>query len=154
MKTKISVLFLTLFVMSCQYENVLQSFEDQNEQTIETFYSEELQDIPCGLQNIDHDEEEVNLVIKDQADLEKYFQCHDELPEIDFGKYFLLAGVYRHNQCAVFDSQSVTLSNNRVIYKINVIEQDCFAFTSVLYLTTIERKYLNLPVEFEIRFKN
>lgn len=150
---KVSLLFLTLFAFGCQNESVPQDCSDDNGQFLETFYSEELGSIQCGLQNIESTEKEVNLIITNQVDLQKYLTCFELLPEIDFDKYFILAGRYTHNNCAVFDSQQVSLCNNKVIYKIKMLEQACHAITSVFYATVIEKKYSKLTVDFDVQFK-
>ncbi|QLH33167.1 MAG: hypothetical protein HWD62_12780 [Cyclobacteriaceae bacterium] len=104
-----SILFLILLIFGCQTENSPQECSGEDAQYLETFYSEEFASIPCALQNIESTEKEVNLRIESQADLEKYFTCHEQLPEIDFDKYFILTGVYRHHQCAL-------LTANRFYY--------------------------------------
>jgi hypothetical protein len=149
-----SILLLTLLTTGCQNESIPQSCDGDNAQYLETFYSEEFAGIPCELQNIESDKKEVNLVITNQVDLKKYFTCFEQLPEIDFDKYFILAGRYTHNNCAVFDSQQVSICNNKIIFKVKMLEQVCHAVTSVFYATVIEKKYSNLPVDFDVQFKN
>lgn len=133
---------------------MIQNCEGENGQRIETFYNQELEDLPCSLQNINPDTREVNLVIKTQGDYIKYFSCSAELPTLDFEKYFILAGRYRHQQCAVFDRQQVLLCNNKIIFKVEMIEQDCLDLTNVFYVTVIERKYEGLQGVFDVGFKN
>ncbi len=155
-KSKAVIILLLLSVLSgsCQEETMIQNCEGENGQRIETFYNEELREIPCSMQHINPDTREVNLVIKTQADYEKYFTCIAELPTLDFTKYFILAGRYRHHNCAVFDRQQVLLCNNKLIYKVEMLEQICNAFTNVFYVTVIERKYEGLQVVFDVGFKN
>ncbi|MCV9388132.1 hypothetical protein [Reichenbachiella ulvae] len=150
----LSLLFLAVLTTGCENESLTQNCEGDNAEFPEVFYSEELASIPCGLQSVESDNKEVNLVITNQADLEKYFTCHEQLPEIDFNKYFILAGSYTHHQCALLDSQSVSICNGRIAYNVNLLEQDCQAITSVFYAIAIENKYNNLPVDFKIQFKN
>ena len=144
-----SILFLTGLTVSCRNENLSPECE-----VIETFYNDEFENIPCSLQNINTDDQTVNLVIKTQADYEKYFICGTQLPAVDFDKYFILAGRYRHNNCAVFDNQQVLLCNNKIIYRVRMLEQVCHSFTDVYYATAIEKKYEALPVEFDVKFAN
>lgn len=148
------MLLLALLTASCQKEGILQNCDGETVQNIETFYAEEFKNIPCGLQNIGNDKKEVNLVITNQADFEKYISCSGQLPVIDFDKYFILSGVYIHHQCAVFNGQQVSICNNKIIYSVRMLEQDCQAFTTVYYATVIEKKYRNLPIEFDVQFKN
>ncbi len=148
------LLLLSVLSGSCQEESMIQNCEGENGQRIDTFYNEELGNLPCSLQNINPDTKEVNLIIKTKADYEKYFTCSAELPTLDFEKYFILAGRYRHHQCAVFDRQQVLLCNNKLIYKVEMLELICAAFTDVYYFTVIERKYEGLQVVFDVGFKN
>lgn len=152
--TAVSILLLTVFVTSCQNEVVTQNCEGDNAQFLETFYSEEFTSVPCSLQNIESDVKEVNLIISSQPDFEKYFTCFEQFPEIDFEKYFILAGRYTHNNCAVFESQQISICNNKIIYKVRMLEQECHAITSVYYATVLEKKYNSLPVDFNVQFKN
>lgn len=146
------LLILTALSSSCQKEDVI--CEVDNAQQIETFYNNEFENIPCSLQNINTDDKVVNLVIKTQADYEKYFICSYAPPAVDFGKYFILTGRYRHHQCAMFDSQLVLLCNNKIVYKVGMLEQICAAFTNIYYFAVIEREYENLPVVFDVKFSN
>jgi len=150
----VSILLLAALLSSCQNDVVTENCTGENAQILKTFYSDEIAVVPCSLQNIDIDDKEVNLVISNQVDFEKYFTCSEQLPEIDFEKYYILAGMYRHNQCAVFDKQQVTVCNNKIIYKVWMLEPICAAFTNVYYFAVIDRKYKDLPVEFDVKFKN
>ncbi len=151
-KTMPILILFTLLSGSCQEEAMILNCEGENVQRIDTFYDDELENIPCSIQNINPDTKEVNLVIKTQADYEKYFTCSNELPVIDFEKYFILAGRYRHQQCAVFDRQQVLLCNNKLIYKVEMLELICASFTNVFYATVIEREYEGLSVVFDVGF--
>jgi hypothetical protein len=144
-----SLLLMTWLTVSCHNENLSPECD-----VIETFYNDEFENITCSLQNINTDDQTVNLVIKTQADYEKYFICGTQLPAVDFDKYFIITGGYRHNNCAIFDSQQVQLCNNKIIYGVRMLEQDCHAITNVYYATVIEKKYENLAVEFDVKFAN
>jgi len=151
----VSLLLFTALATGCHNEGITQNCQGGDSATpVEAFYSDEFASIPCGLQNVESDDKEINLVITNQADLEKYFTCHEQLPEIDFDKYFILAGRYTHHQCAVFDTQSVSICNGRIVYKVYILEQICAAFTSVFYASVLEKKHSNLPVDFDVEFKN
>lgn len=149
-----SILLLTLLTNGCQNESIPQSCEGDNAQYLTTFYSDEFEGASCGLQSVENDEIEINLVITNQTDFEKYIFCSVQPPVIDFEKFFILTGVYRHHQCALFDSQQVSVCNNKIIYKVRMLEQICQAAIPVFYITVIEKKYSNLPVEFDVQFKN
>lgn len=148
-----SILFLIILAFGCQNENLPQDCSGEDAQYLETFYFEELASIPCALQNIESTEKEVNLRIESQADLEKYFTCHEQLPEIDFEGYFILAGRFTHHQCAMFDNQQIFFCNNKVVYRVKLVEQDCLAITSVFYAIVIEKKYSNFSIEFDVQLK-
>lgn len=106
------------------------------------------------LENIDEMKTNVFVVIKNQNDFEKYVRCNYEPMEIDFNSQILLAGRYRHHQCAVFDSQQILICENKLYYKVRMIEQICAAFTNVHYFAVIDRQYENLPVVFDVKFSN
>ncbi len=148
------VFLLLLLTISCQHETGLQDCSDDNAHSLQTFYSDELASIPCTLQNIESTEKEVKVVITNQVDLEKYLTCAEQLPEIDFDKYIILSGRYRHHQCAIFESQQVLLCNNKILYRVRMLEQACAAFTSVYYFAVIDRAYEDLPVVFDVKFSN
>ncbi len=151
--TWISLLLLTVLTGSCQKE-VTQNCEGDGAQQVETFYNVAFENIPCSLHNIDADDKVVNLVIKTQADYENYFTCSTQLPDVDFDLYFILAGRYRHSNCAIFDSQQVLLCNNKILYRVGMLEQACQAITDVFYVTVIERSYESLSIEFDVKFVN
>jgi len=151
-RTMTILFFLTSVTGSCQTE-VDPDCDGNNVQQIESFYIDEFESTPCGLQNIEGNEKETHLVITTQTDFEKYFTCSEQMA-IDFDKYFILAGMYRHHQCAAFDSQQVLMCNNRIIYKVRLLEQICAALTNVSYYVVIDRQYENLPVVFDVKFSN
>ncbi|MFD2035734.1 hypothetical protein ACFSKL_13100 [Belliella marina] len=151
---KMTPILLLLAALTCSCQNEINpDCEGDNAQQVELFYVDEFESTPCGLQNIEGNEKETNLVITTQADFEKFFTCSEQL-HIDFDKYFILAGMYRHHQCAVFDSQQVVLCNNRIVYKVGLLEQICAALTNVSYFVVIDKQYENLPVVFDVKFSN
>ena len=150
----VSISLLGALLICCQNEVMTENCTGENTKILNTFYSDEFAVVPCSLQNIDSEVREVNLVIKNQKDFENYITCSAQLPEIDFEKYFILAGMYKHNQCAVFDSQQVLLCNNRIVYRVGMLEQVCAAFTNVYYFAVIDRQHVNLPVVFDVKFSN
>ena len=156
MKNKffIAILILAGGMVNCQQEILTQNCEGDNGKYIETFYTDEYEDIPCSLQNIDAEIKEVNLIVTSQVDYERFFSCSSQLPLIDFDKYLILVGRYRNNNCAVLDSQQVLICDNRIIFRVRILEQDCHAFTNVFYVTVIEKRYNTLPVKFDVQLIN
>lgn len=151
LKNTTGILFLILLAFGCQNESIPQDCSGDVALFLQTYYSEEFKNTQCEFQNIDNNEKQVNLVIASQADFDKYFTCSDQLT-IDFDKYFILAGVYRHHQCAIFDNQQVFLCNDKVVYRVRMLEQDCLAVMSVFYATVIEKKYSDRSIEFDVQF--
>ena len=154
-KTLLNTIVILLFLThlgGCAEE--IQNCDGDNAQQLQTFYNDEFSNIPCSLQSIDNSDKEVNLIIKTQADYEKYFICSFQPPAVDFDKYFILAGRYRHHQCAVFDSQQTLLCENKLFYKVRMLPQDCQAITNVFYFAVIDRQHVNLPVVFDVKFMN
>jgi hypothetical protein len=157
MKTTLN-LFVSLLLLAniggCDDDAGIQNCEGDNAQQVQTYYNDEFRDIPCSLQNINTNDKVVNLVIKTQADYDKYFICSFKPPAVDFDKYFILAGRYHHHQCAVFDSQQTLICENKLYYKVRMLEQVCAAFTNVYYFAVIDRQHINLPVVFDVKFSN
>ncbi|SDA91735.1 hypothetical protein SAMN03080617_03435 [Algoriphagus alkaliphilus] len=150
----IALFLCCVLTLSCgESENPI-SCENINGIAIESFEDLFFEDVTCFIQNINPDQGTVKLVIKTQSDFEKYFACNPMVPQIDFEKYFILAGRYRHRQCAIWDSQQVFSCKKRIIFKVNMLEQVCLAFTNVYYFTVLEKKYSNWPIEFDVRFIN
>lgn len=149
------VVFLMLMGMGCE-EEIATNCEGDNAQPVETFFTEDFEIATCQLnaENIDHSEKETHLIIKTQSDFEKYVSCTENAPTIDFDEYFVLAGIYRHQQCAIFDRQSVVLCEERLIYRVRLLEQDCLAITSVTYFTVISKDHDSKEVEFDVQFSN
>jgi hypothetical protein len=146
---------LMLMSMGCG-EELNTNCDGDNAQPIETFFDSDFDSAICQLnaQNIDQSEKETHLIIKTQNDFERYVNCTEDVPEIDFNEYFILAGMYRHHQCAVFDRQEVLLCNNRIVYEVELFEQICAALTNVSYFVVIDRQYENLPFVFNVKILN
>lgn len=147
------IIFIGLINVSCR-EDVSQNCEGDTAQPVETFYEADFEEVNCSLQNTNPNQKEVHLIIRNQDEYETYFSCIEELPAVDFDEYFILAGVYNHYQCAVFDSQSVVICNNRLIYRIRLLEQICGALTSVPYFTVLNKKHVNTEIKFDVQFSN
>ena len=139
--------------MGCVDHDIQQDCQSDEVEYLETFHWENLESILCALQNIETSRKDVHLVIANQADFEKYFVCNEPLPEIDFEKHFVLAGMYTHHNCAYFDSHEVFKCSDRIRYKVIIQALDCTAITSVYYAAVIEKKYSDLPVDFDVRLK-
>jgi hypothetical protein len=149
----LAILFMALNISGCKKEEI-QNCEGDNVQHIDFSYLDEFKNTPCALQNINTEGQVVNLIIKTLSDYEKYITCSSQRPVIDFEKYLILAGRYRHHQCAVLDNQQVQICNNKLIYKVTMLEHDCQAITDVFYITAIEREYENIPIVFDVKLKN
>ena len=150
----VCISLVIVLIGGCREDEVIQNCEGDDAQQIETFYTAEFGNTPCSLQNINSADKVVNIVIKTQADYEKYFTCISQPPTVDFEKYFIIAGNYRHHQCALFKGQKVLLCNNKIIYRVFILKQICDSITDVFYVTVIEKKYENLPIEFDVKFIN
>lgn len=138
----VCLVLLPVFSIGCQKEDKFENSDGESVQYIKTFYSAEFDDAFCSLQNVSTTDKKVNLVITNQVDFEKYMSCDIQPPVIDFEKYFILTGVYKHNQCAVFDSQQVYICNNKIIYNVKMLRKDCQAITSLFYVAAIEKNTL------------
>lgn len=136
--------------MGCDDE-ISANCEGDQAQPVEQFFEDDFNVAICRLQNIEISSGENNLIIRNQDDYEKYVTCNGDLPNIDFDNYFILAGIFSHHQCAVFDNQSVELCENRLIYRVSILEQICFKPILIQYLTVINKKYEKMKIEFDIQ---
>ena len=112
----VSLLMLTCYACKEDFKNCT----GDHAQAIDTYYENDFETAFCQLQNIDNSKDETHLIIKSQSDYEKYVSCTEDLPAIDFDKYFVLTGVYRHHQCVIFEQQAVILCENSLIYRVRM----------------------------------
>lgn len=141
---------IMMISMACE-EEVSQDCLGDQAKPVEQFFEGGFDAAGCRLQNLEFSSGENNLIIKNQSDFEKYVTCNNDLPNINFDKYFILAGVYSHHQCAIFDNQSVVLCDNRLKYKVKLKEQICFKPTDVKYFTVISKSYESMKIDFDIQ---
>jgi hypothetical protein len=105
----------------------------------------------CTLQNVDKQKTEVDLVIKTQADLEKYVACNTNL-EVDFSSRMILAGGYLSNHCAEVTSQSVERNcKGEIVYNVEILKGDCDSMSWVDYLVIVDKS--SSPVKFNLSIK-
>ncbi len=145
------LIFIGLINVSCG-EDISQDCDGDNAQPIDTFYESDFEELNCQFQNLELNGKETQLIIKNQDEYENYFDCIEELPAIDFDEYFILAGVYSHHQCAILHSKSVVICDNRLIYRVRILEQICAALTSVPYFTVLNKTYVNMDIKFDVQF--
>jgi hypothetical protein len=144
-------LLLLWNIAGCDNQPETPVCEEGDVRYLQTFFNDEFGRAACRLQGIDPNTQVVNFVIRNQVDYEKHVVC-GQPPAVDFEKYFLLAGRYRHHQCAIFGEQQVMLCNNKIVYRVRMIQHDCLSFTNVWYFAVIEKRYENLPVVFDVGF--
>jgi len=161
MKTSNNIIIPLIFLLSiigmltggC-VEDLDQGCRMENAQSIDTFYDAEFLALNCGPKNLEGYGMSEVYEIKSQSDYIEYITCSSDLPEFNFEDFFILAGVYRHHQCAIFDSQSVVVCGDQLIYTVFLLEQDCHAVTPVPYMTAVSREFENKAIRFEAQFVN
>jgi len=136
--------------MGCEDE-VSVNCDGDRAQPVEQFYEDEYDVANCQFKNLEIKAGENNFVIKNQNDYEKFVTCNDDLPNIDFDKYFILAGVYQHHQCATLVNQQILNCNGKINFNVKIEETDCLVITEVTYLVVLERKYEKIPISYNIK---
>jgi len=129
----------------CRLENAL---------SIEKFFEDEFRALDCSPEDLQGNSMSEIYVIKNQSDYIKHIHCSADLPEVNFDDYFILAGVYKHHQCAIFESQSVVVCGDQLIHTVFLLEQDCLAITPVSYMTAVSREFESKAIRFEVQFSN
>jgi hypothetical protein len=105
----------------------------------------------CIMQNVDKEKTEVNVVIKTQAEFEKYVGCSTNL-QVDFSSKMVLAGRYLSNHCAEVTSQSVEKNcNGEIVYNIEISKGDCDSMSLIFYLVIVDKS--GSPVKFNLSIK-
>lgn len=102
------------------------------------------------LKNIDDSKNELSLIIRSQADYEKFINSNSTLPEIDFSKKFLIAVRVKLTSCGQPKDQSVVLQCNQLMYQVITEAQDCQKPTDIFFFTFIDIKYKDNPIQFKI----
>lgn len=92
-----------------------------------------------------------NLVIRSQNEFSNQMNCVPEIPTFNFDEYFILTGSYTHHKCASLISESAYLCNGNLVYEVRIEETLCTAPTTVTYQTTIDNKYKDLKIIFDIK---
>jgi hypothetical protein len=138
----------------CAKRNPDKNCSGKDMEELVTFYQGEFSDRACFVQAIDEGDPVQNRVINNTTDYIKYIQCGLAAPDIDFDKYVVLATRYKHNQCAVLSGQKVEVCNKeRIIFTVEISEQDCSAPASLFGFAVVEKKNNTLPVEFNTNLK-
>lgn len=102
------------------------------------------------LKNIDDSKNELSLIMRSQADYEKFVHSNSTLPEIDFSRKFLIAVRVKLTSCGQPKDQSVVLQCNQLTYYAITQAQDCHKPTDVFFFTIIDIKYKDNLIQFKI----
>jgi hypothetical protein len=151
LKISLSLLFLWLAIGGCEPSFDSEKCEGENTLLVESYFSKEINEFPCGLTNLDEKAKQINLIIETKSDFEKYFSCNEGFPDIDFNKYFILAGRYTHKNCAVLINQNVVICENTLVYNVNIQAQICNGISDVYYYQIVLRDYLKYKIKFNVQ---
>jgi hypothetical protein len=144
-------LFIVVGIGGCETSMNPVNCTEENKVALEPINVEGFNPESCRLVDTTK-EQEYRIIIKSKTEFDKYINCSINAPDVDFNKYFILAGSYNHRQCATLDNQQISICSDALVYNVNLREQDCLAVTRVYYFAIVENKYSNLPVTFEIEF--
>ena len=171
-------LLLSLLMAGCQKKGA--PHEEEEEQTIDAvfmaldenapplncgeggtpvpvFYTEEIANGFCRLEvplvdSAAKSKRGIGAVIRNKAAFDKFFTCRETRPPIDFDKYFVLAGFYRHHSGAFFKNHEILQCGDSIFFKIHMKKGLQAATYSVFSMVSIEKKYSNMAIHFEMEF--
>ncbi len=171
-------LLLSLMMAGCQKKGT--PVEEEDEQTIDAvfmaldenappldcgeggtpvpvFYTEEIANGFCRLDvplvdSAAKSKRGIGAVIKNKAAFDKFFTCREIRPPIDFDNYFVLAGLYRHHSGAFFKNHEILLCGDTIVFKVNMTKGAQAASYSVFSMVSVEKKYSNMAIHFEMEF--
>lgn len=97
------------------------------------------------------DMSDVELIIRNYEDFNKYIICLPDKEEINFEEHFLLAGVSKgHHQCLYIKEQRVYIEIDTLYYSIEIREADCFVPTRAQYIVKVPIEYFINPIQFKV----
>lgn len=112
-------------------------------------------DPSCSIQNIQGGEtgSKVDLIIRSQADYEKYVLCTNSLPAIDFSQKTLLAGRTIAPYTDLIESQRVyKLCDGKVTFEVKLNRGGYAAVTDVYYFAIIPKISDDTNVNFTVGY--
>lgn len=149
-KNLIISLLVAKALISCEPSFDLENCTGENGMQVETFYNEEFQQFPCGIQLDDESFGTRNFIIKTQEEFENLITCNAGAPTIDFNEYFVLAGRFRYKDVANLQSQSVILCENRLVYNVEIQKTILNSITNTFYYQVISKEYINYEIIFNV----
>ncbi len=94
---------------------------------------------------------DVELIITEQEDFDRYIICNDGAPEIDLDEYFLLVGVTRGMPHWIHvKEQNVYLSCDTLSYRIEITAGTATMGVRGSYMVMLKREYSGHPVTFNV----
>ncbi len=107
----------------------------------------------CTLKNIDDSQKEVNLLIQDQADYEKYVDCVKSHPSVNFTVQTLLVGRLKAPHGDFIVSQNVTFNcNEKYSLNVEIAEGPSAVPTDVYYYAVIPKVSSSAQVVFNVQY--
>ncbi|WP_143961972.1 hypothetical protein [Litoribacter populi] len=106
----------------------------------------------CTLTEVDQESDEVLVVIRNQADLNRHIDCSSLTMNINFEESFLIAGRVRSYNCGYLTEQSTILDCGKLVHRVQIQSEDCPAVTDVPFLVVIPRTLLEYEVVLEAEF--
>jgi len=156
MKTRICYLIpiiITLLGFSCE-KNDLDCEGEPTQIPFEYLLAENSNET-CVLKNIDDTEVQVNLIIQSQVDYEKYLECSDTLPSINFSEHTLLAGRLKApNMDRVVKQTFSQDCTDRYLYYVEIGSGVATMPSDVYYFAIVPKIIDESTLRFEIKYVN
>jgi len=91
------------------------------------------------------------MIITDEDEFESLFNCHEEVEEINFEEYFVLAGLGTLNpSCVEVKELDVVLLDEVVVLSVEIWPLDCAMPDVARYIVKVPAGYKDYPIEFDL----
>jgi hypothetical protein len=97
----------------------------------------------CFLQDMDMEEDEVMVTIRNRGDLDRYIGCTSKELNFNFDNYFMVAGRVRSYECGYLQEQNSYVSCGRIIHRLEIEPDDCGEITDVNFMLLVPRAMIN-----------
>lgn len=109
--------------------------------------------VKCGFNikniNIEFGTSDVELIITNQADFNKYIVCYED-QSVNFAEEFVLAGMTRVMHCIYIREQSIHLLRDTLTYTVVIGDIACALPEVANYIIVVSNKYLADFIKFKI----
>lgn len=149
----IVLIAMVIFAFDCTNDNDEMCSEEFSPVEIDSFYYDKVGGgiayQTCRLRNMDLSKQEVHVIIRSQADLEKFVDC-SQLLSIDFNEKTVLAGAFWTTTTNFVRRQKVFKRCDEYVYEVDIQQGAGTAVTQAHYFVVLPRISANASVTFDV----